>query len=426
MQNPGDMLRAALTMLCLMCVASGASAFDYRDGSAVRDHGGDLASLYAFVPDVGGEPGPLTVALAIKPFALSVAEVGKDTEYLIRIRRAGLAGSGDRLRTRLGKSELRIACHYYDNDYEIACFAVQVGADGSERVLAALDGDIGQTMQTKGLKIVTQMRSDPAMTNFRSQWFCLDDIEKEFLATPDEFERRVHVKFRNSIEVRKMNVVGLIAEIDRSWLPEEPGLPLAAVAAQSVDIDKDGKRTPIDRVGRPGTSMFLIQDDTARNGWNQLDPFDEVGATAFRKPMQMGLEAVDTHSRMDYWNRPHPLLELLLNDHLLLNPNVPAPVTDTSRNLYFEIEWAAYNDRSIDGLAGGRRLVDNVVSRFFAVMARQGQSHFAHLEALRHPLYRQTHAQFPYMAAPYEKLDTLYGRAAEEMNPFPPAVRGCE
>lgn len=425
MRNPGNMLRAAVLVLGITAVISSAVAFDYRDGSAVRDRGGDLASLYAFVPNVGGEVGPLTVALTIKPYALSVAEVGKDTEYSIRIRAAGLAGSGERLRTKLGAAELAITCNYFDHDYQIGCIASHISADGSTRVLGAVSGDLGDVMTAPGMRAMSALRSDPLLINFHATLNCLEDDEVEFLGLDDAFKRRVHPKFRNSIEHKKMNVVGLVIEVNRSWLPQEAGLPLIAVAAQSVDVANDGTRTPLDRIGRTGTSTFLIQDDEARNGWNATDPYDAAGATAFRAEMQRGLTAVDSHSRRAYWAWPHPLLELLLSDHLLLNPNVPVAAIDASRNNYFELEWAAYTGRSLNGLAGGRRPIDNSISRFFAVMARQAGRHFAQLEALKHPLYRQTHAAFPYLAAPYEKPDTLFSRTIEELNPRSPTIRGC-
>lgn len=200
---------------------------------------------------------------------------------------------------------------------------------------------------------------------------------------------------------------------------------MVAVVAQSVDVAGDGTRAPIDRVGRPGASSFLIQEDDARNGWNQLDPFDDVGATAFRDSMQRGLAAVGSHSRQTYWTWPHPLLELLLNDYLLLDPSVPVPTLDATRNSYFELEWAAFTGRSIPGLAGGRRPIDNAISRFFAVFSRQATSHFAQLEAAKNPLYRQTYVEFPYLAAPYEKHNTLFSLTAIEINPPSPLIRGC-
>ena len=127
-------------------------------------------------------------------------------------------------------------------------------------------------------------------------------------------------------------MIGLLAEVDRSWLPVEPGMPLLAVVGQSVGVDHEGNRTLIDRVGRPGANTLLIQDDASRNGWNAVDPFDFGGAAAFRDSMQRGLTAVDSHSRHNYWSYPHPLLEMLLSDQLLLDPNVPVPVLDTDRN----------------------------------------------------------------------------------------------
>jgi hypothetical protein len=424
MRNPVRMLCTAALSLGLLGGSGLAHAMDYMDGSDVREHGGDLASLYAFVKNTNGAAGPLAVMMAIKPFALAINEVGRWTDYSLRMRPARLAGTGAGMRSYVSNSELRLDCRYFDGDHEFGCNATYVAADGSETSMGEAGGNIGQVLRGPGWRVVTAMRSDPLRTNFHAALNCLDDGEEEF-RTLTPFERRVSPKFRNSVEFNKMNVVGLIAQIDRLRLPTEPGMELLAVSGQSVDKFDDGTSAQVDRIGRVGTSTLLIQDDAARNGWNKIDPFDGASATVYREAMQHGLTAVDSHSRRAYWSYPHPLLETMLDDHLLLNPTVASAPNDVTHNHYFEIEWAQFTGQPLDGLAGGRRLTDNAVSRFFSVFARQGQSHFEHLEALKHPLYRPTHDTFPYMAAPFEKHDTLLSRVAAQWSPSKDTIHGC-
>ena len=424
MRNPARVLCTAALALSVLGGTVAPHAMDYMDGSAVRGHGGDRASLYAFMNNDNGKPGPLAVMLSIKPFALAVNEVGSWTDYSIRMRPARLAGTGEGMRSTLSNVELRLDCRYFDGNHEFGCDATYIAADGSEASMGSAGGNIGQILRGSGWRVVTAMRSDPLRTNFHAALNCLDDGEAEF-RTLSAFEQRVSPKFRNSVEFNKMNVVAIVAEFDPARLPSAPGMPLLALAGQSVDKFDDGTTAEVDRVGRVGTSTLLIQDDAARNGWNQLDPFDTASATAFRDAMQLGLTSVDSHSRRGYWSYPHPLLETLLSDHLLLNPAVASAANDVDHNHYFEIEWAQFTGQSLDGLAGGRRLTDNAVSRFFAVFARQGQSHFAHLESLKHPLYRRTHDKFPYAAAPYEKHDTLLSRAAATWSPTKDTIHGC-
>lgn len=197
MWSPGKALRAAMLILAISMVAGNAAAHDYSDGSAIHNHGGDLGSLYAFVPNVGGDAGPLAVVLTIKPFALSVSEVGTNTEYSIRIRPAGLAGSRERLRSKLGTAELEIVCNYYKHDYQIGCIANEVGAGGDRRVLGRVSGDIGETLTANGMRAMSDIRSDPLLINFSSTVNCLEDDEIEFLALEDALKRRVHKRFRN-------------------------------------------------------------------------------------------------------------------------------------------------------------------------------------------------------------------------------------
>ena len=206
MRNPARILRAAILATGVLGGTTSGYAMDYMDGSAVREHGGgDLASLYAFVPNVAGQPGPLALLLAIKPFALSVNEVGRFskytdvTEYSIRMRPARIAGVGAGVRTQIGSSELKIACRYFEGQYEISCTATSIAADGTETERGRLGGDIDQVMRTKGLRMATTMRSDPLRTNFHSVLNCMDDDEEEFLSL-ENFKRRVSPKFRNSVD----------------------------------------------------------------------------------------------------------------------------------------------------------------------------------------------------------------------------------
>ena len=69
MRNPARVLCTAALALSVLGGTVATHAMDYMDGSAVRGHGGDLASLYAFMNNDNGKPGPLAVMLSIKPFA---------------------------------------------------------------------------------------------------------------------------------------------------------------------------------------------------------------------------------------------------------------------------------------------------------------------------------------------------------------------
>lgn len=408
-------------LLALGLVSATAQAGDHHDGSAVlADPAADLTGLYAFVPAT--PTAPLVAILGFRPFALSRSEVGNHHDYSIRVRPAALAGQGAALRSRVGRAELRLTCRFNRGLHEVACELLRSDAAGVTTRIDAFGGDMNRGIRGADgrVQVMASLRTDPYMTNVEAVSRCLDEGEGAFLVG----ERKI----RNSFVESFVNSFALVVELDRALLPTEAGLPLLAVAGESVRVDRAGAGTRIDRVGRPHASTFLIQDDAARDAWNALDPFEPGAASAFRDAMQRGLTAVDAHSRHGYWTYPHPLLELMLEDYLLLDPSQTVDVTDTAINHYLELEWQAYRGRELAaaGLAGGRRPVDNSVARFFAIFARQGQSSFANLDALRHALFRPMHAGFPYLGAPYERLTGVKNRLFVATVPLSYSIQGCE
>ncbi|MBT6274025.1 MAG: DUF4331 family protein [Chromatiales bacterium] len=406
-------------------VSSAAVAGDHQDGAEVLTNPrADLVGLYAFIPIVGGERGPLAIALGAVPFALNKSEIGNDIEYAVRIKPATLVGTGADVHTSLGRSEMRLACNFYRGKYELNCELTH-SADGASpwSVVAVVKGPIDRSIFSKdrALRVMAGLRADPYMTNVKDVRNCLDDREHEFKTKNNQ-------KIKNSFVESKVNFIGIMAEIDRSVLPREVEFPLLAVVGETIEIDDFGAHMRrIDRIGRPETSSFLIRDNATRDAWNAHDPFAGRANGQFRDAMQRGLSAVDSHSRMNFWGYPHPLLNLLLDDYLLVNPRKGIAPIDTARNHYFELEWAAYQGQNTKDLAGGRRPVDNVVERFYSVLARQGQAEFSNLKALRHALYRQTHASFPYLAAPFRgRLETLSNRAIVQAIPLEGTISGCQ
>ncbi len=66
------------------------------------------------------------------------------------------------------------------------------------------------------------------------------------------------------------------------------------------------------------------------------------------------------------------------------------------------------------------------MARFFSVFARQGKSTFAHLDALRQPLFRPTHDSFPYMSGPLDRMELVLTNAARVLLPMNGSLRGCQ
>jgi hypothetical protein len=419
MQSRWNVVGVALAAMLGSGWVTSTQASDHQDGSVVRDEqAGDLTGLWAFVPDRGSRQGPLVVAMGIRSFAVSRSDIGTDYEYSFRIRRASLEGSGPGVRSRTGGSELKLTCRF-NRARQVSCDMTTISARGDSSAAGSVTGDFDKNLTSLGrrIKVFADLRTDPYIVNLPALHDCMDGGEARFLGGDR--------KIANSFGGSHINTFGIIAEISQSLLPEDNGLPLVAVAAESVLVSDETDRR-IDRVGRPETTVFLIQDDAARNAWNARDAFDSDGLDKFREQMQRGMTAVDAHSRKSYWAHPHPLMNVMLEDYLLLNPANPVNVMDSAKNHFLELEWAAFQGASIAGLSGGRRLTDNSVARFFSVFARRGASSFAHLDALRPPLFRPTQPKFPYMSGPLDRMENLSVRVLERLIPINGTIKGCE
>ena len=419
MRNRWSLARTGVAILVGISWCLTTAAGDHQDGSQVQDEAAaDITGLWAFVPNQGDRIGPLVVAMGVRPYALSRSDIGSDHDYSFRIRSAALTGRGSQLQTRTGPSELRLTCRF-NRTREVQCDLNEVSAQGVASLAGRISGDFGQTLTSldRRIRVFADLRTDPYHVNLQALHSCMDTGEVQFL----QGDRRI----KNSFAASHINTVGIIAEIDRNLLPRSAGMPLVAVAAESV-LATDTEQRRIDRAGRPEVSVFLIQEDGARNAWNSRDAFNTSGLDDYRPHMQRGLTAVDALSRKSYWNRPHPLLNVMIQDFLLLNPDVSVSVLDNSANHFMELEWAAYTGRSMEGLAGGRRFVDNSVAKFFQIFARQGLKGFAHLEALRLPLYRPTHANMPYMSAALGRSESIIPRALESFVHVDGQIVGCE
>jgi hypothetical protein len=419
MTIPSSALRMLTASFVLAACWGTASAGDHQDGSQVRDEqSGDIGGLWAFMPDRGDQAAPLVVAMGIRPFAVNRSEIGSDYDYSFRIRPAALDGVGARLRSWVGASELRVTCRF-NRTRQVVCDMMQVSASGASNSEGGVAGDFGKPLRSlgRGMAVFADLRTDPYMANIQAIHECMDNGEVAFRAGEQ--------KIRNSFADGHINTIGLIVEIHPELLPKSNGLPLLAVAAESVLVTDGGERR-IDRVGRSETSVFLIQDDAKRNAWNSHGPFASDGTDAFRDEMQRGMTGVDAFSRKGYGDYPHPLLNVMLEDYLLLNPTNPVDPLDTKVNHYMELEWAAFNGQSTAALSGGRRLTDNSVARFFSIFARQGKSSFAHLDALRQPLFRPTHATFPYMSGPLARMEGVLASFETQLHSMHGAMVGCE
>ena len=108
----------------------------------------------------------------------------------------------------------------------------------------------------------------------------------------------------------------------------------------------------LDRMGRVEVTNFMLcfrpycGDDSIKDGYNREDPFalDPANVESYREALQVGLARLDgfddgTFSSTEDWPAPHPLLGILLTDHLIVDVTRACTVDTES---YLDIEMAAF------------------------------------------------------------------------------------
>jgi hypothetical protein len=196
------------------------------------------------------------------------------------------------------------------------------------------------------------------------------------------------------------NVLSVVVETDAPR-----GGPLFAVVGETVAAGKLPIR--LERVGRPEIKNVILswkdfdrvnRDLELRDLYNLEDAFhlgkDYRGA--YRARLDANLAVFDRiDGKMDWPlgdNGAHPLTDLLLNDHLIID--VSKPYAEDS---FFEIERAVLQD-SVHTTCGGRSLNDDVMDTLYTLLFSSGNA-----PRIRDGVDQATQPAgwaFPYLAAP--------------------------
>jgi hypothetical protein len=184
------------------------------------------------------------------------------------------------------------------------------------------------------------------------------------------------------LRARGSNVLNIVVEIDcLPWLLQGNG-PLFAVVGETVAAG--GLPTRINRMGRPGIKNMILSmkdfDEVNRNLevrdlYNLEDPFrvSRDYREVYRARFNANLPVFDRIDATIDWptgrGGEHPLTELLLADHLIVDVTKPY-ATDS----FFEIERATLEAREYR-TCGGRSLNDDVTETLFSlyVCGRSGR-----------------------------------------------------
>ncbi|MGQ0575930.1 MAG: DUF4331 family protein [Pseudonocardia sp.] len=326
---------------------------------ALAGPAGDICDLYAFPsPD---RPGRLVLVMTVLPRASATALFSDAVGCRFRLRPLAVAGSG----FAVGPEELVV-----DIEFDAPRPGpVQEGrctvGDGDPVAVTVHDAKGGSG---GGVRVFAGLRSDPFFLD-------LPAMQRSLISGGMSFAERG----QNSLT--GFDVLAVVVEIDTDTVVERLGGPLVAVAAETLAAG----RLPIrlERVGRPEIKNVLLspqefdqvnRDIDLRDLYNLEDPFhlgkDYRGA--YRARLDANLAAFDRiDGRVDWPSGAddhHPLTDLLLADHLVLD--VAEPFAGRS---YFEIEQAVLDGRP-HATCGGRWLDDDVMDTIYTLIISAGNA----------------------------------------------------
>jgi hypothetical protein len=194
-----------------------------------------------------------------------------------------------------------------------------------------------------------------------------------------------------------------------------------AAGADPVEGTVDEAFTPgppglvrIDRMGRVEVTNFMLcfqpfhcsdETEVVKNDYNAEDPFalSEHRAT-YASMLESGLQYLDSFDQglvnaVDDWPSPHPLVDLLLEDYLVVDVTQPCTV-DSPSYLALELNAIAGRPLPTAGACGGRTPNDDVIDRTQTVMINgPARLDVRRTDGVDHPDVPAT-MQFPYLSPP--------------------------
>jgi len=348
---------------------------------AIAGPAGDICDLYAFPsPERAGH---LVLVMNVRPRA-TLADAFSDA-IVCRFRLRPLAVAGRAFA--FGPEELVVDVAFDppgpNGAQEGRC------TTPSGEIAVPVDDEKGGS--GPGLRAFAGLRSDPFFLD-------LPAMQRSFATGTLAFSDAG----RNSLT--GMNVLSVVVETEIGPLVEGLGGPLVAVVGETVVAGKLPIR--LERVGRPEIKNVLLspkehdpvnRDMELRDLYNLEDTFhmgrDYRGAYAAR--LSANLAAFDRIDGATAWppaaDGAHPLTELLLADHLVLDLSQPF-----AEDGYFAIERAVLDGRP-PGSCGGRWLDDDVMDTIYSLLVNGGRTPVS--DGVDGPTVPAART-FPYLAPP--------------------------
>ncbi|MDH2413065.1 DUF4331 family protein [Nocardioides sp. CER19] len=353
---------------------------------ALADPIADITDLYAFPSPE--RPGWLALVMNTLPFAPADARFSDGLVYRFRIRPAEV----DPASRHVGAAD--------GPEWVLDCVFDAPTAGGAQRgrctrpdgevVAFDVDDESGKD-DGAGLRVFAGPRWDPFIMDAPAG---LRTIAEGRLAFTDP----------GSIYLDGKNVLGLLVEIDCAAVLGRVD-PVAVVAET---LTRGTLSVRIERVGRPEVKNLLLgpkqfdqvnRDLEIRDLYNMEDAFS-LGVSytgAYRARLNANLAFWDGLDGVDQWQPDpsggHPLTELVLADHLVVDPSRPY----AERGSFLEIERAVMAG-DVPRSCGGRALNDDVIDVLYNlwINAGAGPAISDGVDASSRP----ASTVFPYLAPP--------------------------
>jgi hypothetical protein len=326
----------------------------------------DICDLYAFPSPE--RPGQLTLAMTVLPRAGPTARFSDAVLCRFRLRPASIAATGTQARFTVADedAELRFDVMFSEPSTSLASDGLAQKGTCTTPSGAAVPVTVNDRHGSagEGLRLFAGLVSDPFI-------FQIESIVETLMTGQMAFGKHTS----NTME--GANTLGLVVELDCvRWLGGEG---LVAVVGETLAVGKRPVR--LERVGRPEIKNIGLQwngNDTVnrdidlRELYNQEDAFQlsEQYLGAYRARLGANLRFYDGLDGKVDWppdgDGEHPLVELLLQDYLVVDPSKPF-----AEDSWFEIEQAMLAGRPHQS-CGGRAINDDFLDTYYSVFINAG------------------------------------------------------
>jgi hypothetical protein len=353
---------------------------------ALADPIADITDVYAFPSPE--RPGHLVLVMNTLPFAPADARFSDGLVYRFRLRPAEVDPAARRVGA-AASPEWVLECVFDSTDADGAQHGRLTRPDGG--VVPFEAGHLVTTDDASAVRVFAGPRWDPFIMDAPAG---LRTIAEQRLAFTDP----------GSIYLDGKNVLALVVELDCAALLGRVG-PVAVVAETRT---RGTFSVRIERVGRPEVKNLLLgpkqfdqvnRDLEIRDLYNMEDAFHLGGSYvgAYRARLNANLAFWDGLDGVVQWpvdaSGTHPLTELVLADHLVVDPSRPY----LERGTFLEIERAVMAGEA-PRTCGGRALNDDVIDVLYNlwINAGSGPQVTDGVDAASRP----ASAVFPYLAPP--------------------------